>query len=440
MKWWAWLLLIIILILIISAIVKSASMNKGMGVDYAEVERRDITETVSASGKIFPETEVKISSDVSGEIVELNVIEGDSVQIGDVLAIIDPDLYESQVRRGQASLSSAHVQLAQARSAVQVAIAQKEQADAQLKNQQKIHNRNIELHEKGVISNAEFESSEISLETASAEYKSAVANLKSREDDVEAASYNIESADASLSELRTSLRKTTIHSPMNGVVSLLNVEKGERVVGTIQMSGDVLMRIADFGSIEARVEVSENDILNVSLGNEAEIEVEAYYGRTFKGKVTEIANSAANISSTTRTSLSNDEVTNFIVKIGVDEESYKTLIQEGKPFPFRPGMSCSVEIKTEQKENVLAVPLAAVTTREKENEGNNNIDEVVFRVQNDTAFQTIVNTGIQDRSYIEITSGISEGETIVSGPYSAVSRELENKMKVHKKEKSEPDK
>lgn len=428
------MLIAVIAILLIMAIVKSSSAESGKAVDYSEVEKRDITETVSASGKIFPATEVKISSDVSGEIVELHVAEGDTVRKGDILALIDPDLYESQVRRGEASLSAARVQLAQSRSAVQVAIAQKEQSTAQYNNQKRIHKRNEELFQKGVISELEYDNSLMSLETAEADFKSASANLKSREDDVDAAGFNIESAQASLSELKTSLRKTTIHSPMDGVVSLLNVEQGERVVGTIQMSGDVLMRIADLSYIEAQVEVSENDILNVSLGDIAEIEVEAYYGRVFSGKVTEIANSAANINSATSKSLTSDEVTNFIVKIGIDNDSYLDLIKSGRPFPFRPGMSCSVEIQTENKTAVLSVPLAAVTAREVEKEGKKNaMEEIVFVVRNDTAYRHIVTTGVQDRSYIEIVSGLTEGQTIVSGPYSAVSRELEDKTKVHKR-------
>ncbi len=441
MKWWAWLLIAVILLLIIGAIYKSQTSESGLAVEYALVQKRDIIETVSASGKIFPETEVKISSDVSGQIVELNVAEGDSVKKGEILARIDPDAYLSQVRRGKAALNTARVQLAQSKSAVQVAIAQKLQAEARYKNQKHVHQRNVELHKKGVISDLDFENSLMSLETAEADFKAAQATLKSRKKDVIAAQYNIESAEASLSELETSLNRTTIQAPMDGVVSLLNVERGERVVGTIQMSGTVLMRIADLSSIEAQVEVSENDILNVSLGDKVTIEIDAYYGRTFTGHVTEIANSAANIA-TTSSALTSDQVTNFIVKVRIDRDSYDDLLQAGKVFPFRPGMSCSVDIQTQEAHDVLAVPLAAVTTREKYKDSQdslknreNEIVEVVFTVQNDTARRTIVSTGIQDRAFIQVLSGLSEGETLISGPYSAVSKKLEDGSKVYEKEK-----
>lgn len=436
-KWWTWLIIIVILLLIIGAIFKSRNTETGVAVEYNTVQKRDLVETVSASGKIFPETEVKISSAVSGKIVELNVMEGDTVKKGDILARVNPDTYQSQVRRGQAALSSAHVQRAQAKSAVQIAIAQLNQAEAQLKNQKRIHARNEKLFKKGVISQAEYDNSLSALVTAEANYKSAQATLKSRKKDVIAAKYNIASAEATLAELKSSLDKTIIEAPMDGIVSLLNVEEGEMVVGTRQMAGTEILRIADLSTIEAQVEVSENDILKVSVGDEVDIEVDAYYGEKFQGIVTEIANSAANIASATGTSLTSAQVTNFVVKIRIDSSSYDQLIQQGEPFPFRPGMSCNVEIKTEERNQVLSVPLVAVTTRENKDTTDRDIEnellEVVFTVENDTANKQIVHTGIQDKKYIEVLSGLSEGVTIVSGPYSAVSEDLEDGTKVYEK-------
>ena len=436
----------LVAVLLAALIWKSKSKPKGEKVAIEEVEKRTIKEMVSASGKVFPETEVKISSDVSGEIVELLVEEGDSVVQGQLLAKIDPDAYQSQVERGAASVNNAKANLAnskagieRSRAQVTQSQAQREQIEAQIENTRAIHERNINLHKEGVVSDADFEQSlsnlralEANLKSAIAADKTAEANLEAAKQSVKAAEFTVKSAEATLKELRTSLRRTTIYAPTNGIVSLLNVEQGERVVGTIQMTGTEMMRIANLNAMEVQVDVSENDVLRVSLGDEAEIEVDAYLGRKFKGIVSEIASSASNMAAAT-VSLTSDQVTNFIVKIRIDPESYKDILASGKKYPFRPGMSASVDINTETKTDVISVPIQAVTTREpkgkdKKKENEENLDdllEVVFVAKNDTVDMVEVSTGIQDDTYIEVTSGLSGNEKIVVGPYTAVSRKLE---------------
>ena len=372
-----YILLGLVALLIIAAALKSKGKPKGEKVKVEKVERRTIQEKVSASGKIFPEMEVNISSDVSGEVVELYVEEGDSVTAGQLLARIDPDAYQSAVERGRASVNNAKAQYANAnagmeRSRAQLlqSEAQKEQIEAQLENIKAIHERNEQLLKDGVISQADFDGSlsnlkalEANIRSAIAGVKTAEANMESAKQSVNAASYTIKSAEASLKELQTSLRRTSLYAPMSGIVSRLNVEKGERVVGTIQMAGTEVMRIADLSKMEAQVDVNENDVLRVSLGDEVEIEVDAYLDRKFKGRVTKIANSASNTSSI---SLTSDQVTNFVVTCNIDPASYNDLAGKGKVFPFRPGMSASVDILTSSEENVVSVPIQSVTTRGEE--------------------------------------------------------------------------
>lgn len=445
-------------LLIIAAAVKARSKPKGEEVTVEKVQRRTIRETVGASGKIFPETEVKISSDVSGEITELYVKEGDSVTVGQVLAKIRPDEYQSAVEQGQASLNTARSQREISSANVKTSSAQIEQfkadvqrAKAQLDAARNTHQRNEKLHKDGVISTAEFETSlsnlkaaESAIAAADAALKSAENNLTNARENVRVSEFGITSANARLKELQTSLQKTIITAPVSGIVSKLNVEKGERVVGTLQMAGTEMMRIANLSSMEVQVDVSENDILKVSVNDEADIEVDAYLGRKFKGKVTEIANSASNVSSAAVT-LNTDQVTNFVVKIRVDPASYADLMGgKGKLHPFRPGMSASVDIYTNTADSVFSVPLIAVTTREDEKDKDkkaeakevsqkkedDNIKEIVFVVAGDTVGVREVKTGIQDNDFIEITSGLQEGETIVTGPYSAVARKLKGGARV----------
>ena len=446
-------------LLIVAAVIKARSKPKGEEITVEKAQRRTIRETVSASGKIFPETEVKISSDVSGEITELYVKEGDSVTIGQVLAKIRPDEYQSAVEQGEASVNTARAQRQISSSNVQGSGAQIEQlrADvqrtkAQLEVARNAHQRNEKLYKDGVISTSEFETSLGNLRAAESALAAAEAGLKSSEssaaaarENVRVSEFGITSASARLKELRTSLQKTIITAPVSGIVSKLNVEKGERVVGTLQMAGTEMMRIANLSSMEVQVDVSENDILKVSLNDETDIEVDAYLGRKFKGKVSEIANSASNLTGVSGVSLNTDQVTNFIVKIRVDPASYADLVKPGQRYPFRPGMSAAVDIYTQTADSTMSVPLIAVTAREEEEEkekdkkaeakevsqkNNDDIKEIVFVVVGDTVAVREVKTGIQDNDYIEVLSGLQADETVVTGPYSAIARKLKSGSRI----------
>lgn len=469
-----YILIGVVTLLIVAAAIKARQKPKGEEVTAEAVQRHTIRETVSASGKIFPETEVKISSDVSGEVIELYVKEGDSVTVGQVLAKIKPDEYQSAVERGEAAVSSARAQRQISSTNVQSSAAQIEQvradrarAAAQLDAARQAHQRNERLFNEGVISAAEYETSlnsfraaESGLAAADAMLKSAESGLTTARENVRVAEYGINSATASLKELRTSLQKTIITAPVSGIVSKLSIEKGERVLGTIQMAGTEIMRIANMSSMEVQVDVSENDILKVAVNDEAEIEVDAYLGRKFKGKVTEIANSASNVGATAV--LNTDQVTNFIVKIRLDPTSYADLVARNNGRnPFRPGMSAAVDIYTHTAENALSVPLVAVTARDEEAEkdktgpqkpegaaseekkpDDDQIKEIVFVVVGDTVAVREVKTGIQDNDFIEITGGLQEGETVVTGPYAAVARKLKSgaRIKVVDKDKEEKSK
>lgn len=433
-KWMIWGLVALVLLLIIGTYIKNKSTPKGVEVTVEKVGLHNIKEIVTASGKIFPENEVKISSDVSGEIVGLYVKEGDTVKAGQLLVKINPDSYIPSVKRGQASVKSSQTQEAVSQTQILNARAQLAQVNAQLTNARQIHTRNEKLYDEGVISKADLEASQASLDGLIANKKVAEAGIKQAEQNATASVYGTQSAKASLQELQTSLDRTSIYAPTDGVISSLNVEKGERVVGTIQMTGTEMMTIANLSSIEVQVEVSENDIVRVSKGDSALIEVDAFYGRKFDGIVTEIANSA--ISATTASAtLNTDQVTNFRVKIRMSVESYKEMIEPGKPFPFRPGMSASVEINTNVVNNVVAVPIMAVTTREDPDQKNKDkktdLVEVVFLQNTDTARMVRVKTGIQDDEFIQILEGINEGEMLVTGPYSTVSRELKPGSKIN---------
>lgn len=448
-KWLVPLLIIGLLLLAIAAYFKGQSKPKGQEVTVEEVAKRTIVETVTASGKIFPETEVKISSDVSGEIVELYIQEGDSVRAGQILAKIDPDTYESTVQRGRASVNSAKANQAASATQIETSKAQIQQIQSQLTNAKTIHDRNTKLLSEGVISQVEFDQSLSTLQGLEANMKSAEAGLVSAQKGVEGASYSVQSAEATLREMQTSLSRTIIKAPTDGVVSSLSVEQGERVVGTIQMAGTEMMRIANLSAMEVQVDVSENDILRVTLNDDVEIEVDAYLDRKFKGVVTEIANSASNIGGAA--SLNSDQVTNFVVKVRIDSESYKDIVGPNQRYPFRPGMSASVDITTEIKDDMLSIPIQAVTVREKENDkdkknkkaSDDELEEVVFVMEADTVRMVKVVTDIQDDEYILVQSGLENGETIVTGPYSAISKKLEEgdavRVKEDKDDKEEDD-
>lgn len=406
------------------AALKGRNSESGLKVKTDEVALRTIIEKVSASGKIFPETEVKISSDVSGEIVELYVEEGDSVTQGQILARIDPEAFASAAERGMANVNNAKAQQAMSEANVASAEAQLAQIEAQLDNARLIHQRNEQLRDQKVISQQDYEQSQATLDGLLANKAAAKASIRSASKSVEAAAYSVKVAQANFKELNTNLKRTTIKAPVNGIVSSLSVEQGERVVGTIQMTGTEMMRIANLNTMEVQVEVSENDILSVEIGDHVEIEVDAYLDKTFTGKVTEIANSASNISSVGQVSLNSDQVTNFIVKVRMDKPSYDT----GQRYPFRPGMSASVDIFTTEEKDVLAVPIQAVTVRDLNKDDDDNdeedIREVVFVVSGDTAQQVVVTTGIQDDEYILVKSGLDKGTEVITGPYSAVSKKL----------------
>lgn len=368
------------LLIFIATQVGWISSEDPITVKTVKTEKRDIIETVSASGKIQPETEVKISPDVSGEIVSLYVMEGDKVQKGDLLLKIKPDTYQSMLERSQASLNTS-------KSALEKAIAQLSESESNF-------NRNKILFDNGTISKSEFEKIEAS-------YKVAVLSVEDGE-------YMVSSAQASLREARENLNKTNIYAPIGGTISRLNVELGERVVGTAQMAGTELLKLANLKLMEVAVEVNENDINSVSLNDTALIEVDAYLGNVYKGIVSEIANSA-NVMG-----VSADQVTNFEVKVRILDE-----------VSFRPGMTATVDIQTERAYGVLTLPIQAVTTREDTANPAEKM-ECVFALEDNSANILKVTTGIQDDEYIQILSGLEEDQEIISGPYSAVSRTLED--------------
>jgi len=373
----------LLLIGILTGIIKTKDLPK---VEIEKVERRSITETVLASGKIQPEVEVKISPDVSGEIVELLIKEGERVEKGELLLKIKPDIYKSILERSKASVNTAKANLAKSK--------------AQLSESEANFNRNKRLYNQQAISLSEFEQIE-------AIYKVAKLNVESSE-------YAVSSSVASLNEAEENLDKTSIYAPVDGTISMLNVELGERVVGTGQMSGTELMRLANLKAMEVAVEVNENDIIRVHLGDTSLIEADAFLGEEFKGIVTEIANSA-NVSG-----VSADQVTNFEVKIRILDNTN-----------FRPGMTASVEVQTKLVKDVISIPIQAVTTRKDtaKNENNKKV-ECVFLFGNSIANFTVVKTGIQDDKYIEVLEGITDSDMVIVAPYSLISKTLKDGMKV----------
>lgn len=425
---------VIVLLVVFLWIFKDRNTEEGKEIELANVERRDITQVVTASGKIQPEVEVKISPDVSGEIVFLAVKEGDWVEKGMLLARIKSDFYAAQVEQSEAGVSQAKAALAQ--------------SQAQLMGAELDFNRQKDLFEKGVIPKSTFEAAQTQFNIAKA--------------NTDAAKFAVQSAEARLREAREQLNKTSIFAPMSGVVSQLNVELGERVVGTSQMSGTEMMRIARLDQMEVQVDVNENDVVNVAVGDTANVSVDAYPERVFKGVVTEIANSARTTGTGTQ-----DQVTNFPVKVRLVGQA--PITKEGvqrrlNPIPspeetpvqvtqaeFRPGMSGTVDISTDTIINAVAVPIQAVTVRDyakpkgKQAKGSTKTEEetptdaanpnpvkkkedlrkVVFVIRDGKAHMVQVETGIANETHIEIKSGLSGTEKVIIGPYSIVSRELE---------------
>jgi HlyD family secretion protein len=440
-NWLLWGLLGTLAILGSIAYFKGKSKPKGIEVEMGKVEHKTIYETVSASGKVYPEKEIKISSDVSGEIVELYVKEGDSVKAGQLLLKINPDSYVSAVERGKAAVNSSKSQLSMAKSQVESNKAQAEQIRAQLENAKSVHKRNEQLKKEGVISEVEYDQSLSNLRALEANLRASESSIKSALQNADGAAFSIKSSEASLKELNTSLNRTTIKAPASGIVSSLSVEKGERVLGTIQMAGTEIMRISNLNAMEVQVDVTENDIPKVKLGDQVDIEVDAYSGKTFKGTVSELANSAKNLTSSGGVVANSDQVTNFTVKIRIDPSSYKDLLKNGNKYPFRPGMSASVDIFTQKEENILAVPIQAVTVREKDGIKkedtkltDDDYEEIVFVVNADTLQKQMVVTGIQDDEFIHIKAGLKKDVLIVTGPYAEVSKNLKQGDRVRKKE------
>jgi len=441
--WIIIILAIVILALIGMAIAKSNKKPKGISIKVEEAKKRTLRETVSASGRIFPAKEVKISSDVSGEIVELYIMEGDSVKAGQVLAKIDPEAFVSVVQRGEAALSGSKSQLAMSKAQREASIAQKEQIESQLDNARKILTRNKQLKTDGIISDADYENALATVQNLEANIRSAEANIRSGDQSIKSAEFNVQSSEANLKELKTNLSRTTIKAPVSGIVSSLSVEKGERVVGTIQMTGTEMMRIANLSTMEVQVDVSENDIIRVNLNDEVDIEVDAYLDNIFKGTVIEIANSASNASNTM--ALNTDQVTNFIVKIRMESDSYSDLVTNEAKFPFRPGMSAAVDIYTNEVKDAISIPIQAVTAREveeeddKEKKKEQEFEEIVFVHQADTVATLVVKTGIQNDEFIQVIEGIDVGQNVVTGPYAAISNKLKDGSKVNIKEDKKKD-
>ena len=437
-----YLIIAVVTIVVFVLVGKNAGWigNKGLIDIYTEkAALRSIYETVSANGKIQPEKQVKISSDVSGEVVELMVKEGDVVKAGQVLANIDPDIYKSDLEKMNATLNNIKANSANSGSRLV-------QAQAQFENATASFDRNKKLFEQGAISQSDFDLAKSNFEVAKAEVAAAKQNVSASE-------YSVKSTEASVKEAEKNLTRTVIYSPVDGVVSKLNVEKGERVVGTTQFAGTEMMKIANINEMEVVVQVNENDIMRVKLKDTADVEVDAYIGRKFKGIVTEIATSA-NTTGTTA-----DQVTNFDVKIRILRSSYFDLVQD-KPAsysPFRPGMSATVDIKTKYVSNVISIPIQSVTTRidstkffeqkdKKPSESNQDAQvtnktaekakEVIFVFTNGKVVMREIKTGVQDNTYIQILEGLKLGEMVVSGPYRIVQKYLKDAMEVRKVDKN----
>ncbi|MFT7232451.1 MAG: HlyD family secretion protein [Cyclobacteriaceae bacterium] len=426
-------------ILIIVAVVGKSQgwigKKKEIEVEFGKVAKVTIIEKVSASGSVQPVIEVKISPEVPGEIINLSIEEGDSVSKGDFLLKIRPDNFESALQRQKAIWNQQKANLADAR-------AREARAKASFIRSELEYNRQKSLYDQQVISSSAYE-------MADANFKMATQDLESAAQNVEAAGYSVESSQASVNEAIENLRLTKITSPMSGIVSKLAVELGETVVGTSQMQGTEMLRIADLSNMEVRVDVNENDIIRISLGDTAVIDVDSYsyMDKKFKGIVTQIANSA-------NSKMSSDAVTEFEVRIKILNSSYQDLIKEkGFKYPFRPGMTASVDIITEIKKDVVSVPLSAVTTRkvEEEKEGEEGsetkdkmmdmeVEEVIFVIKEGKAIKTIVKTGISDFDNIEVLEGANLDEEIVVGPFLAVSKRLKNDDLVVEKEEEKKDK
>jgi len=446
-KKWIWIGAGLLLVIIALLGLKQAGVigkEESTKVSVEKVGRMAITEIVTASGKVYPEIEVKISPDVSGEIVELTVQEGDSVQKGQLLARVYADILATQRDQAAAGVNQQQAQVQNSTASLESFKARMEQSEKQIKRQK-------QLFDEKVISRLEFEQAEGAYLTAKADYAAATQSIRSGQ-------AGVQSAQASLQRANKDLGRTSVVAPMNGVVSLLNVKKGERVVGNSMMAGTEMMRVADMRVIEVRVDVGENDIPKVKIGDTAIVEVDAYNKRKFKGIVTQIASTNRGVGGTTQ--VSSTDVTNYEVRIRLDPSSYQDLMEnaKAKSFPFRPGMSASADIQTKTHGDVISVPINSVTTRDKNDTGKvagnqkkmkkaeaqaddngqsevsgdiEDMEEVVFVLQADGTVKRIkVRTDIQDMTHIEVLSGVKEGDQVITGPYTVVSKMLRDGMKV----------
>jgi HlyD family secretion protein len=412
---WLWISISAIILLAL-LIAFGKNNDEGTKVTVEKVATHTITETVTASGKIYPETEVKISPEVSGEIIELNINEGDSVAKGQLLVKINPAIYSSQVQQAEASMQ-------QTQSGVANAQQMSAQSKANFEQAQANYNRNKKLFKDKVISATEFEQIEATYKAAKASFEAAQANIAG-------GNYGVKASAAGLNQARENLLKTSIIAPRSGIISALSVKKGERVLGTSQMQGTQLLSIADMSRIELRVDVSETDIAKVKIGDTSIITADAYRNRKFTGVVSKIA-----VSSTTASTGSSDQVTNYTVHILILPQSYSDIVSTGKyKYPFKPGMSASVDIQTRKEYNILSVPVNAVTTRDWADslKNDDSIRQVVF-VYNATEKKVMlrdVQTGIQDNKFIQIINGLKANEEVVVAPYGAIARLLKDNTSV----------
>ncbi len=423
-------LLLVLIGLSLAGVIGKKQVEK---VTVEAASQKTVIETVTASGKIQPETEVKLSSEVSGEVTELLVKEGDVVKKGQLLCKVRPDILQSSYERTVASYNAQKASVASAQQ-------QLVQAQANFTNAEATYKRNVELYNKKVISAAEFDN-------AKASYLTAKSTLAAAKEGVTGAKFNLEQTGASVKEAGANLARTTIYAPVDGVVSKLSIELGDRILGTSQMAGTEIMRISNLNNMEVNVDVNENDINRVSLGDSATVEVDAFAGKKFRGVVTEIASSSTNVGSTTS---SVDQVTNFSVKVRLLAESYNTVKGGAKdlPSPFRPGLSATVDIESE-KVTSLAVPIQAIFTDVKSASDEAKVEEkqednkkpkvadaeikqfvYLFDDKESTVKKAPVITGIQNDRFIIVKTGLKAGQKIVSGPYSAIQNKLKDGMKV----------
>ena len=404
-------------IVLIVAVLFAKKDKKGLKIATDKVSLQNIVEEVTASGTIFPENEVKISPDVSGEIIDLYIQEGEQVQKGQLLARINPDIYQTQLEQANAGLNNAKANAANVQ-------AQLTRVRASLELQKKTYEMQKKLFEDKVISQQEFN-------TAEAQYLMSKAEYESAEKQVLASQYNTASVQASVNQAGKNYNRTNVIAPTSGVITGLVTKKGERVVGTAQMAGTEMMRISNLSRMEVRVEVNENDIVRIHVGDSAGVEVNAFPGKMFKGIVTQVANS----SKSTGVQMSTDQVTKYEVKVLILESSYQKLLEENKGrWLFRPGMSSTVHIYTTYKKQVTAIDVSAITMKEKKGDATEK-EEVVFVYENGIAKKRVVKTGIQDTKFIHVISGLKEGDEVIVAPYEAISFKLTDGMKVKKTER-----